>query len=239
MFMIVTGLLLSTAHAQRSTTYVSFFFAKKSTCRFQQLFCVTKVRFLYSGRAVQQSARDLALLGRNYPFASFAPRFWFQEIVEELDNSTVVSVCSNKLSFTQFAVSQLLFSEGVLSLLQFADTFALQQRRPDTDRRKDPLNRNRPLLDKTVDSNALSTDAKAQTQDVALEDDDPNNRPQAATREWTREAVYGAHVERVSCDTLDELQYESQRPFSHVRCFARYLCLIRVATDGSHWIVAC
>jgi len=31
------------------------------------------------------------MAGRNYPFATFLPRFWLQEIVEELDNSTTAT----------------------------------------------------------------------------------------------------------------------------------------------------
>ena len=34
------------------------------------------------------ASRDDALKKRNFPFATFSPRFWFQEIVEELDNAT-------------------------------------------------------------------------------------------------------------------------------------------------------
>lgn len=50
----------------------------------------------------RQAARA-QLGGRNYPFASFLPRFWLQEIVEELDNSTVATAdVHNNVVFFSF-----------------------------------------------------------------------------------------------------------------------------------------
>jgi hypothetical protein len=208
-------------------TTLCFFLLSSSTCRSALL-----------------NARS-QMAGRKYPFSSFLPRFWLQEIVEELDNTTSTAAAGassgdlvrprvDKSFAHPTPLTGLLAAQARQSLDQDAANDLLDNVAGGLDRPVLSRFRAQSPLDRLGLRTQLDDDRREPAQQrldqaPAQAAGDGAGRPALpidgaawlqTVRARTRADVYGA-FESITCAKLDQLVFDSQRPFSHVRsCFA-------------------
>jgi hypothetical protein len=198
------------------------------------------------------------MAGRKYPFSSFLPRFWLQEIVEELDNTTSTAAAGASSGDLVRPRVEKSFAHptprtGLLSVQarqsldqqdaanDLLDNVASGFDRPVLSRFRAQSPLDRLGLRTQLDDDRREPAQQRLDQAPAQAAGDGAGRPALpidgaawlqTVRARTRADVYGAS-ESITCSKLDQLVFDSQRPFSHVRsCLRPFAHRLTPCADG-------
>jgi len=164
------------------------------------------------------------------------PRFWLQEIVEELDNTTTntvrarttvaIDVDREKMQATSPDDGDADVSKGgsLDDLLAAEDQFVVRRPLPMTRYRPQDRVLGRDRIGSDIDGDApVRPPSAGSVRNGGAAPRQPLEQPRDGAqwlklfRTRTREDVYGA-VDTITCDSLDLVEYASQRPYTHVSC---------------------